>query len=66
LNAAALRQKKKPQPYIQIKNRQSWWLYLAVFISHSNKPRFDHLFQAYINELIIQGKRAKKIDCYSC
>jgi len=33
---------------------------LAVFISHSNKPRFDHLFQAYINELIIQGKRAKK------
>jgi len=29
------------------------------------QTRFDNLYQAYLNELILQGKRPKTIDCYS-
>ena len=29
------------------------------------QARFDNLYQAYLNELILQGKSPKTIDCYS-
>jgi len=30
-----------------------------------DQTRFDNLYQAYLNELILQGKSPKTIDCYS-
>jgi integrase/recombinase XerD len=30
-----------------------------------NQTRFNNLYQAYLNELILQGKSPKIIDCYS-
>jgi integrase/recombinase XerD len=30
-----------------------------------DQTRFDNLYQAYLNKLILQGKSPKTIDCYS-
>ena len=40
-------------------------LFGASFMKPLEQQRFDYLYQSYLNELTLQGKSPKTIDCYS-
>jgi hypothetical protein len=64
LNEATLRQKKQRSSELLIPFNIGGAL-RSIVININDQTRFNQFYQAYLNELTLQGKSPKTIDMYS-